>query len=86
MQTTTLPPARHQWAATGVSGYPLTHPIVGQTRFFDTFCHFIHFFANPAAADEWTAQHSGTFTIQLADGSEIARLVNRGRYPSIFSD
>jgi hypothetical protein len=42
MQTTTLPPARHQWAATGVSGYPLTHPIVGQTRFFDTFCHFIH--------------------------------------------
>jgi alkylmercury lyase len=52
----------------------------------NTFCHFIHFFANPPAADEWTAQHSGTFTIQVADGSEIARLVNRRRYPSIFSD
>jgi alkylmercury lyase len=52
----------------------------------NTFCHFIHFFANPAAADEWTAQHSGTFTIEVTDGSEIARLVNRGRYPSIFSD
>jgi len=26
----------------GVSGYPLTHPIVGQTRFHDTFRHFIH--------------------------------------------
>jgi alkylmercury lyase len=52
----------------------------------NAFCHFIHFFANPAAADEWTAQHSGTFTIEVTDGSEIARLVNRGRYPSIFSD
>jgi hypothetical protein len=42
MPTTTMPHARYQWAATGVSGYPLTHPIVGQTRFFDTFRHFIH--------------------------------------------
>src|ERR1700730_8976171 len=34
--------AKHQWAATGVSSYPLTHPIVGQGRFFDSFQHFIH--------------------------------------------
>lgn len=34
--------AKHQWAATGVSSYPLTHPIVGQGRFFDAFKHFIH--------------------------------------------
>ncbi|WP_316237048.1 hypothetical protein [Bradyrhizobium sp. SZCCHNR1015] len=34
--------AKHQWAATGVSSYPLTHPIVGQGRFFDAFRHFIH--------------------------------------------
>jgi hypothetical protein len=32
----------HQWAATGVSGYPLTHPIVGQGRFYEVFRHFIH--------------------------------------------
>ncbi len=32
----------HQWAATGVSGYPLTHPIVGQGLFFETFRQFIH--------------------------------------------
>ena len=50
-----------------------------------SFCHFIHFFANPAAAAEWTAQHDGTFTISLAEGSEIARVMNRGRYPSIFA-
>jgi alkylmercury lyase len=52
----------------------------------NTFCHFIHFFADPAAADEWTAQRDGTFTISVADGREIARLVNRGRYPSIVTD
>jgi hypothetical protein len=34
--------AKHQWAATGVSSYPLTHPIVGQGRFFGAFKHFIH--------------------------------------------
>ncbi|GEP02269.1 hypothetical protein [Methylobacterium oxalidis] len=34
--------AKHQWAATGVSSYPLTHPIVGQGRFFEAFRHFIH--------------------------------------------
>lgn len=32
----------HQWAATGVSGYPLSHPIVGQSQFYDTFRRFIH--------------------------------------------
>ena len=33
---------KHKWAAGGVSGYPLTHPIVGQTKFFNQFRHFIH--------------------------------------------
>ena len=33
---------KHKWAAGGVSSYPLTHPIVGQTRFFNQFKHFIH--------------------------------------------
>lgn len=49
-----------------------------------SFCRHIHFFATPAAADEWTAQHDGTFTISLADAMEIARLTNRARYPSIL--
>lgn len=39
---TTTNRAKHQWAATGVSSYPLTHPIVGQGRFFEAFKHFIH--------------------------------------------
>jgi hypothetical protein len=32
----------HGWAGGGVSSYPLSHPIVGQTNFFDQFKHFIH--------------------------------------------
>lgn len=33
---------KHTWAATGVSGYPLVHPVVGQGQFFRTFRQFIH--------------------------------------------
>jgi alkylmercury lyase len=52
----------------------------------NTFCHYIHFFANTDGAAEWTAKHEGTFTISLAEGSEIARVTNRGRYPDILTD
>jgi hypothetical protein len=38
----TLEKMQHKWAAGGVSSYPLTHPIVGQTKFFIQFKHFIH--------------------------------------------
>lgn len=50
-----------------------------------TFCHYVHFFANPEAAAQWTAQHEGTFTLSLADGSAIANLTNRARYPNILA-
>lgn len=48
-------------------------------------CHYVHFFASPEAAAEWTQRHEGTFTISLADGMEIASLTNRARYPSILT-
>jgi alkylmercury lyase len=51
-----------------------------------TFCYYVHFFASPEAATEWTNQHEGTFTLSLTDGSALARLTNRARYPSIFGD
>jgi alkylmercury lyase len=51
-----------------------------------TFCHDVHFFANPEAAAKWTSQHEGTFMLSLADGSAIARLTNRARYPSSLAD
>ena len=30
----------HKWEATGVTGYPITHPIVGQSDFFQKFKHY----------------------------------------------
>jgi alkylmercury lyase len=48
-----------------------------------TFCQYVHFFADPAAAEQWTNQHDGTFVISLADGVEIARLANAARFPTI---
>ena len=39
---------QHKWAAGGVSSYPLTHPIIGQTKFFNQFKHFIHLVENEA--------------------------------------
>ncbi len=30
---------QHRWAATGVSNYPLSHPIVGQGSFYRKFRH-----------------------------------------------
>jgi alkylmercury lyase len=49
-----------------------------------TFCHYVHFFASPEAAAEWTGQHDGTFMLSLAEGGAIARLTNHARYPSIL--
>jgi alkylmercury lyase len=51
-----------------------------------TFCDYVHFFVNPDAAAEWTAQREGTFTLSLAHGSEIARLTNRARFPTMLAD
>lgn len=31
----------HKWEPTGVTGYPITHPIVGQTDFYNKFKHWL---------------------------------------------
>ncbi len=42
MSTIPLPTkAMHQWAAGGVSGYPVKHPLIGQGDFFNKFQHFL---------------------------------------------
>lgn len=37
------------------------------------FCHFMHFFASPEAAQAWTAEHEGTVWLSLDDAFELAR-------------
>jgi alkylmercury lyase len=48
-----------------------------------TFCHYVHFFADRAAGEQWTSEHDRTFVISLAEGVEIARLANAVRFPTI---
>jgi alkylmercury lyase len=45
-----------------------------------SFCRFVHFFASPRAAGEWTAEHRGTFAVSIEDGYEIGRRTNGARY------
>lgn len=47
-----------------------------------TFCHYVHFFADTAAAEQWTSEEDGTFVVSLVDGAEIARLANAARFPT----
>ena len=37
----------HKWEATGVTGYPITHPIVGQGDFYRKFKSFLELVADP---------------------------------------
>ena len=59
---------KHKWAAGGVSGYPLTHPIVGQTKFFNQFQHFIHL------VDEESEKFAHVFAIIAQWGIGKSRL------------
>ncbi|MHB8467803.1 MAG: organomercurial lyase [Acidimicrobiales bacterium] len=38
-----------------------------------SFCHFVHFFASPDAADVWIADHPGTFSVPFRDAAAIGR-------------
>jgi alkylmercury lyase len=48
-----------------------------------SFCHFVHFFASPGAAETWIAEHPGTFALTLEDAFELGRLVNDRNFPSL---
>ena len=50
-----------------------------------TFCHFVHFFASPAAADAWVAAHPGTFWVALPDAVEAGRRLALAAFPTQFS-
>ncbi|MCM1984754.1 hypothetical protein [Lyngbya confervoides] len=59
---------QHQWAAGGVSTYPLTHPIVGQGTFYNTFKQFIH------VVDQESEQFAHVFAIIAQWGIGKSRL------------
>ena len=51
-----------------------------------SFCHFVHFFRDEAAAEAWTAKHSNTFAISVAQGFEIGHLSNRRKFGRALDD
>jgi len=57
MSQSTSSIVQHQWAAGGVSTYPLNHPIVGQGSFYHTFKQFIH------VVDQESEQFAHVFAI-----------------------
>jgi hypothetical protein len=59
---------QHQWAAGGVSNYPLNHPIVGQGSFYHTFKQFIH------VVDQESEQFAHVFAIIAQWGIGKSRL------------
>ena len=48
-----------------------------------TFCHFVHFFASPAAADAWVAANPGGFWLPVADAAEVGRRLAAEAFPAI---
>ncbi len=46
------------------------------------FCHFVYFFDNPKVAEQWIAEHAGTFLLSLNDAFLVGKQVNDTRYQS----
>lgn len=49
-----------------------------------SFCHYVFFFASPAAAGEWIGAHPGTFLLNLESAFSLGAAVNRARYGRNF--
>lgn len=48
-----------------------------------TFCHFVHFVASPAAADGWIVQHPGTFWLPVTNAAEVGRRLAARAFPAV---
>jgi alkylmercury lyase len=50
----------------------------------ESFCRFVHFFASPEAAEQWTERHPGTFVMPIEDGYEIGRRTNAAQWGALL--
>jgi hypothetical protein len=44
------------------------------------FCDFVHFFASPQAAGQWTAEHPGTLVLGIDDAYRLAQLIDQAGF------
>jgi hypothetical protein len=42
----------------------------------NSFCHYVHFFADAGAGERWTAEHPWTFLMALEEAFELGRLTD----------
>lgn len=89
---TTGEPIRLRVTATGVQALEPASTVVSllvpdgpfDADVRQTFCHFVHFFASPAAADAWVAANPGGFWLPVADAAEVGRRLAAEAFPAIF--
>jgi alkylmercury lyase len=48
------------------------------------FCHHVHFFRSTDAAQQWLSGRPGMFRLSLAEGFELGRHFNAGRYGALL--
>jgi len=48
------------------------------------FCHHIHFFASPEAAESWVRARPGHLVLSLEEGVELARRRNQRQYGDLL--
>lgn len=70
-------------ASTAVSFVLPEGPFDAEVR--QGFCHFVHFFASPDAADAWADAHPGTFWVPAADAAEIGWRLAAAAFPELLS-
>ena len=47
----------------------------------NSFCHYVHFFADEQVATKWARQHDGAFIVSVDDAFQAAQAKNRWQYP-----
>ncbi len=48
------------------------------------FCHFVYFFSNREAGEQWCAEHPDTFLLSLDEAFTLGKQVNAARYDLIL--
>ncbi|MDA8110643.1 MAG: organomercurial lyase [Betaproteobacteria bacterium] len=78
-------PDRIESVAPAATVLSFLEPDVGKLRANATasFCHFVHFFRDRVAAEQWVVAHPGTFVTSLGEAFDLGRRVNAARYPDL---
>jgi alkylmercury lyase len=50
-----------------------------------SFCHYVHYFASPEAAEAWIGGHLGTFELSLSDAWQLAYRTNSSTFGSALA-